>query len=126
MTVAERIVTTGQADLSALLGQWINSNADTEWIARFDLAQPEPGRYTLRVWGAREPEDWGELEILTYDDNINEWAFCADYDLGFMEARLAANTNKGLVVIAAFFNFKDGSGRTNMLCREFFYRPPTP
>lgn len=61
----------------------------------------------------------GELVI----DNIREWAFCADYELGFMAARLAANTNKGLIVVAAFFNFKAGSGRKNILCREFFYRP---
>lgn len=45
------------------------------------------------------------------------------YDLGAVEAVLAANTNKGLIIIAAFLRFKaDADQRENFLCREFYYR----
>ena len=59
--------------------------------------------------------------ITTYSDNIGETAFLAFYDLGFVKSHLAANTNKGLIVIAAFHRFEN-SERPNFLCREFYYR----
>lgn len=76
----------------------------------------------LRASGAGEPFEWGEVEVTTYMDNIGEMAFHAVYDLGFVESVLAANTNKNLIVIAAFNRFKDESKRQNFLCREFYYR----
>lgn len=112
----------GQADLSPLLGTWINSNHETEWIRGFTLARTGEA-FTVRVVSAREPADWGEAEVSAYTDNIGELAFHAVFQVGPLESVLAANTNKGLVVIAAFHKFKDGS-QPNFLCREFYYREP--
>lgn len=112
----------GQADITPLLGTWVNSNRATEWIERFEL-QESDGSFRIRVWAARPPRDWGETEISTYRDNIGEMAFHAVFDAGDVESVLAANANKGLIVIAAFHKFRDG-GRVNYLCREFYYRQP--
>jgi hypothetical protein len=111
----------GQADITPLLGNWMNSNPTTEWIKRFELAE-QGGTFTLHTFGANEPADWGETEVSTYQDNIGEMAFYARYDLGFVEPVLAANTSKGLIVVAAFLRFQEGSERTNFLCREFYVR----
>ena len=109
-----------QHDITPLLGVWVNSNAATEWITRFTLAR-KGDTFTISTTGARKPVDWGEVEITTYSDNIGETAFLAFYDLGFVKSHLAANTNKGLIVIAAFHRFENPE-QTNFLCREFYYR----
>ena len=46
----------------------------------------------------------------------------ARYDFGFAEVTLAANENKGLIIIASYHRFRDGSARSNYFIREFFYR----
>ncbi|MEK8020563.1 MAG: hypothetical protein VSS75_027165 [Candidatus Parabeggiatoa sp.] len=111
----------GNVDITPLLGTWLNSNAATKWIKKFTLAKTDDV-FTLDTFAVEAPFDWGKVEISTYMDNIGEIAFHAVYDLGFMESVFAANSNKGLIVIAAFHQFKDNTGRSNFLCREFFYR----
>lgn len=113
-----------QADITPLLGTWINTYQATQWVKQIVLAK-RGDAFTVRVFSVGPPDDWGEVEIATYNDNIGELGFRAIYDLGFADVLLAANTNKGLIIIVAFLNFKDGSGRTNYLCREFFYRSAT-
>jgi hypothetical protein len=105
---------------TALVGDWVNSNPASGWITGFTLTK-RAGTCTLRVASATEPTDWGEVEITTYQDNIGEPAFHAEYDLGPVTAVLAANTNKSLIIVAAFLRFAD-TGRTNFLSREFYYR----
>lgn len=97
-----------------LAGDWVNTNTDTRWIKGFTIAD-----HTLRVLGANEPTDWGKTEITTYLDGAGEPAFRAEYDLGPIEALLAGNTGKNIVIIAAFFRLKGGES-ANAFCREFF------
>lgn len=104
--------------------EWVNSSPTTSWIRGFTLTRKD-GAGVLRVLGAGEPADWGEVPATLYQDNIGEPAFSAVYDLGHVEATLAANSNKGLVVIAAFLRFTDEE-RPNFLCREFFFRGGPP
>ena len=116
----ERLKNDG-VDISTLLGAWTNSNSQTEWIKRFTLSK-KGSIFTIHVHGAAEPFDWGEVEAVPYMDNIGELAFHAVYELETFNSLLAANTNKGLIIIAAFNRFKNGSGRSNFLCREFYFR----
>ncbi len=111
----------GQVDLSPLLGTWVNSNDATKWIKKLILAR-KGDLFTLHTFTVEEPTDWGEVEITTYRDSGGELGFHAVYQVGSIEAVFAANVNKGLIVIVAFYQFKDGSGRPNFLCREFYYR----
>lgn len=116
----ERLKNDG-VDISTLLGAWTNSNSRTKWIKRFTLGK-KGSIFTIHVHGAAEPFDWGEVEAVTYMDNIGELAFHAVYELETVNSLLAANTNKGLIIIAAFNRFKNGGGPSNFLCREFYYR----
>ena len=104
-------ITTG---VHFLPGDWANTNQATKWIKGFTITD-----HTIRVFGANEPTDWGKTGITTYLDNAGEPAFRAEYDLGSVEALLAGNTGKSIIIIAAFFRLKNGE-QANTFCREFF------
>jgi hypothetical protein len=106
------------AGVRFMVGDWVNTHPTTEWIKGFTLAD-NGGTVTLRVESASEPTDWGEVEVTTYLDKAGEPAFHAAYDLGPVEAFLAGNTGKSIIIIAAFFRFKDNEP-ANSFCREFF------
>jgi hypothetical protein len=101
-----------------LVGDWVNTYQDTRWIRGFTLTG-DGDRYRLRVLGAREPADWGEVGITTYLDRAGEPAFHAEYDLDAVHAVLAGNTGKNIVIIAAFLQHRDNES-DNEFCREFF------
>lgn len=105
-------------DSASLAGRWVNSNPDTAWIKGFTLSGIGSDA-VLHVFGAGDRAEWGPAPATLFQDNIGEPAFHAVYDLGDVEAVLAANSNKGLIIIAAFLRFK--GGETNFLCREFFF-----
>lgn len=115
---------TGAVDMSNLAGHWTNTNPETIAITHFDLFSRE-GRYYIRVFGAGRPDPWGEAEASPHGYDVSGGravAFLARYDLDFAEITLAANENKGLIIIASFHRFRDSSPRSSYLKREFFYR----
>lgn len=117
-----------QIDLSAILGTWINSNQETEWIRKFTITQ-QGEQVFINAYGGNAPEDWGKIEVTTYVDNLGQTGFSAQYNLDGVEALLASNTNKGLCIIATFLKFKKDDNAThryrerpNFLSREFYYK----
>lgn len=112
-------------DLQALPGVWINSNPNTNGIARMVMSESD-GRLALQVF-AVGPEgliDWG---VTT---NINVFAglpdsrvaagFTCSFDFGFAETELQGMIMKGLLVLAQFHRFKDGSKRADYFVREYY------
>lgn len=117
-----------QIDLNAILGTWINSNQQTEWIKKFTITQQSDGVF-INAYAGNSPEDWGKVEVTTYVDNHGQTGFSAHYNLDGVEPLLAANLNKGLCIIATFLKFKNGvkrsstkGNRPNFLSREFYYK----
>ncbi len=122
----------GPLDVSPLLGHWINTNPDSRGIVRFVLGSRD-GVLTVRAFGAGMTEgggeaekDWGEVDAeRIFTDGLasdNVMSFTARYDFGFLESHLQANMNLGLLVVAGFNTFKDGSGRSSYFSREFYHR----
>jgi len=103
---------------AAMIGRWINTDPATSWIREFTLVDRD-GTYLLRVHSANEPNDWGEVEVTTYQDGAAEPAFHGVYDLGPVEAVLAGNKSKGIIIIAAYLRSKT-DGRHNFYTREFY------
>lgn len=101
-----------------LQGDWVNTNEDTRWIKAITLTDTGQG-FTLRVAAANEPTDWGEVPATTYLDGAGDPAFHARYDLGSLEAVLAGNTGKCIIIIEAFVRLK-ADETANTFCREFF------
>ena len=111
-------------DVSGLAGVWINSNPDTNGIARLEFFQIED-KLSVRV-DAIGPDgliDWGPAPVKLFAASPKSRAtagFTCTYDFGFAETRLQAMIMKGLIVLAQFHEFKDDSGRMAFFVREYF------
>jgi hypothetical protein len=101
-----------------LLGDWVNTMPDTQWVKEFTLAEGTDG-FRLRIRGAGDPADWGEVEADTYLDKAGDPAFHARYDLDTRHVELAGNTGKNIIILEAFVRFAGGD-RPNAFSREFF------
>ena len=119
----ERISTT-DIDRSALVGNWINSNPDTNSIARLKISDADD---TLRVQvSAVGPDgliDWGTINAEVFASGPASRlgaGFVCTFDFGFAEARLQAMIMKGLLVLAQFHLFKDESKRAGYFLREYY------
>ncbi|HEX6047226.1 MAG TPA: hypothetical protein VFZ22_22240 [Pyrinomonadaceae bacterium] len=114
----------GEIDPSALVGTWINSNLDTNSIARIKISDTG-GKLQLQVF-AIGPEgliDWGvaDARVFASGPAFHKGAgFTCRYDFGFAEARMQAMIMKGLLVLAQFHLFKDDSGRAGYFLREYY------
>ena len=111
-------------DLSGLAGVWINSNPDTNGIARMEFSEAD-GKPFVRVdaIGPNGLIDWGSapVKLVAASPSSRTTAgFTCTYDFGFAETRLQAMIMKGLIVLAQFHKFKDDSGRMDYFVREYF------
>jgi hypothetical protein len=115
-----------ELDLSSLIGRWKNTNSATRGISEIVIS--EAGK-NLRVqtFGARAsgPSDWGERDATTFAYHVTSdivAGFELTYDFGSQEALVTAIHNRGVLVIHAYHRFKDGSGRSNFISKEFFHQ----
>jgi hypothetical protein len=114
----------GPPDVSGLLGVWVNSNPETQGVARVVLTE-SGGRLSLRAQ-AVGPDgliDWGEADVRAFSSSPSSGAaagFACRFDFGFAEVLLQAMILKGLIVLAQFHTFKDASGRADFFVREYF------
>ena len=111
-------------ELGALVGNWINSNPETKSIARVE-ATDRHGKLELRIT-AVGPDgfvDWGVAEAQVFaatpDSHVGA-GFTCRYDFGVGETRFQGMIMKGLLVLAQFHLFKDGSDRESYFLREYF------
>ncbi len=118
-------ITEGQPDVSPLLGHWINTKSDTDYISELIVSQ-RGGSVVIQLFGAgtAEPIDWGETTATPYVSgrSLEAGGFHARYDFGQIETLIAANQKLGILVIQVYSSFKDGSGRHDHFSREFFHR----
>jgi hypothetical protein len=126
--MAADVRSTGQrdnsVDLVELTGLWKNTKRTTRVIRELTLAKNGEA-YELHAFGAGAPRDWGKVVVIPHSGGVDAHdpvGFLAVYDFDFMQMSLAANINKGLLIIASYNTFRDGSGRSNYYSREFFYR----
>jgi hypothetical protein len=121
--------TPGGADPGLLLGTWQNTLADTGQIAGLQIEAVD-GRTILRAWGASGTSclDWGAVPVAELyrsgPDATQAVALEAYFEFGPMSAVIEANASKGLLIVACMKTFRDGSGRSDYFCREFFRRAP--
>ncbi|MEO8499067.1 MAG: hypothetical protein ABI614_28720 [Planctomycetota bacterium] len=112
-------------DHSFFWGVWHNTDADAQGIVRV-VFDDNAGLLRMRVFGAGEPEaiDWREVEADVFADNVDSTEgtkFAAVYDFDFMQVRMHGWVKLGVLVIAVFNRFTDGSGRSSYFDREFFF-----
>ena len=111
-----------------LIGRWLNTNRDTRGIAECTIAA-DGDSYSVSILGVGKEGvlPWPRVTATTLA-NLEEEAkqqtvaLGADFDLNFMKVETHIRVNRGVLVIVVFITFKDDSGRSNYLNREFFYR----
>lgn len=123
--ICDRVEThAGEIDPKALVGTWINSNLDTNSIARINITNTD-GKLQLQVF-AIGPDgliDWGTSDAHVFASGPASHlgaGFTCRFDFGFAETRLQAMIMKGLLVLAQFHLFKDDSGRADYFLREYY------
>jgi hypothetical protein len=115
----------GPLDLSPLPGMWVNSNPDTNGIARM-LMTEAGGKLSLRVYGIGPDGliDWGTMEdvkvFMSSPSSRVAAGFTCIFDFGFAETVLQGMIAKGLLVLALLHSFKDESRRADFFVREYF------
>ena len=111
-------------DRGALTGNWINSNPDTNSIARLNVFEAD-GKLQLQAFGVGPDGlmDWGATTATVFAAGPASRVgagFTATFDFGFAEARLQGMIMKGLLVLAQFHLFKDDSHRAGYFLREYY------
>ncbi len=114
----------GAIDIRALPGTWINSNPDTNGIARIEIAE-SLGNLSLRTYavGPDRLIDWGTANLNVFASTPSSRVaagFTCVYDFGFVEKQLQGMIMKGLLVLAQLHRFKDESHRADYFVREYF------
>jgi hypothetical protein len=113
--------------LDSLPGIWLNTDSGTHGIVKVVTAV-NGSELTVHAFGAGDLDliDWGEVKAdHIYANSVSSRVaagFTASYHLDFVEIHLQANWNQGLLVLASFTSFKDGSNRSNYFSRDFFHR----
>src|SRR6185295_6924105 len=117
-------IAAGPLDVSGLPGVWINSNLQTNGIARMVMSEAN-GKLSLQVFaiGRDGLIDWGVAEVNVYgstpSSNVGA-GFSCRFDFGFAESFLQGMIMKGLLVLAELRTFKDDSKRADYFVREYF------
>lgn len=111
-------------DRRALTGDWINSNPDTNSIARVTVFEAD-GKLQLQAFAVGQAGliDWGTTTASVFAAGPASRVgagFAATFDLGFADVRLQGMIMKGLLVLAQFHLIKDESGRASYFLREYY------
>jgi len=115
-------------NVARLIGEWLNTDPDTSGIVAIVIEQHD-GFLNVGLRGAGDdgPIEWPTaratpLANLEEEAGQRALALSAEFNLGFMKAEAYFRVNKGVLVIVLFVTFQDGSGRSDYVNREFFYR----
>ena len=111
-------------DLHALPGVWINSNPDTNGIARLEISETN-GQLSVQTFavGPNGLIDWGNTDVKVFaglPTSRVAAGFTCLYEFGFVETELQGMIMKGLLVLAQFHRFKDNSKRADYFVREYY------
>lgn len=120
--------TGSEHDMSDFVGDWRCTDASTPSLPRV-LISERSGQAFVRVWGTGlEPNapaiDWGERPASLFETapgDPQSGGLLTSYDLGFAEVTVAGNSKRGVLVLATYTVFKDGSNRRSYYTREFFH-----
>jgi hypothetical protein len=119
-------VLAAKLDLSSLIGRWKNTNSATRGISEIVISE-DGKNLRVQTFGARAsgPRDWGEGLATTYAYSVAGdivAGFELTYDFEAQETLVTAIHNRGVLVIHTYHRFKDGSGRSNFISKEFFHQ----
>ncbi|KAA1246570.1 hypothetical protein [Aquimarina sp. RZ0] len=113
------------ATLSYYLGTWANSNEKARLIDSFTFFETD-GELRMTIKNSETgfyKNDWGTGLVKPHSygpDTHDIVAFQAHFSREDIDAFLAINENKGLLIIAGYITFKNDEDRSDCFVREFF------
>jgi hypothetical protein len=119
--------TMAKTDYSYFIGNWKNSHATSKGIGAFEISEGANGPQ-IKVSGIETgyfPGDWGSKPVsflVNGPDQTTASAFSASFEVGGRSLFLAANINKGLIIIAIYGQAPAGSEVPSLFTREFYYK----
>lgn len=111
-----------------LIGQWVNTDPGTRGLAEIRIEQTgEEFKVSTVGVGPEGPIDWPAaraeaLANLEEEAGQRALALAVTFHFDFMSVEAYLRVNKGVLVIVHFSKFRDASGRSSYVNREFFYR----
>jgi hypothetical protein len=115
-------------NVDKLLGHWVNTNRETQGISECTVRN-DNGRVSVRITGVGEHDaiEWPVVDAdvlanLEEEAGQRAVALAANFEFSFMTAETYIRVNKGVLVIVLFASFRDQSGRSSYVNREFFDR----
>jgi hypothetical protein len=113
--------------VAGMVGTWTNTNAATHSIVELDISAAGDGSLLVHELGACSPSpcENGTVGAISYGSSTvaaHGAKFIAPYDFGFARQQLAAsfNAHTGRLTVMEYFEFTDGSGRSNFELTETF------
>ncbi|MFT5168435.1 MAG: hypothetical protein ACI8P3_003678 [Saprospiraceae bacterium] len=112
--------------LDELIGRWINTKEDTGQILETSITK-DGDRFYIQIIAPCDPVpfDWGRTPIEIYYSGGKSkivGGLSGHYDFGFMETDIVCMIKYGILVVMTYNRFKDDSGRSNYVLREFFHK----
>lgn len=127
MLADAKALTGAEADVTPLLGTWVNAKRDTDHITRVVVTSRDGALYVqLHGSSADEPVDWGSVAAVPYvfTGTTGVAGFHTRYTFAETEVEIAANVKLGILVIQTYTSFQDN--RISQFSREFFYQSTAP
>lgn len=114
-------------DGSEMFGTWLNTNPDPKDIVQLQIDSDGANGAVVRVLGthAPRPVEWEPVPAALFalgSGSRLAKAFSARRHADGVSVALQANIKQGVLVVASFTEFADGSGRSSYFQREFYYR----
>lgn len=109
------------------VGTWINTYDRSIAIERVVIEQVE-GKLLIQIIGIDggiHAGIWGMVEaspLAKGPEKTQAVAFHATFENNDFKAQLAFNDNKGLLIIAGYFYFKNNPKMNDFFAREFYYK----
>ncbi|MFF0223936.1 hypothetical protein [Streptomyces sp. NPDC004629] len=117
----------GTPDVSALLGEWVNTDRHTAKGAHLLSVTRQDEGVDVRAFGAGGPQpgDWGAAPAVLYTPPGTPslaWAFSAVYDFGALRTVVCAYHKTGILVATTATVLSGDSEGADHWARSFFHR----
>jgi hypothetical protein len=114
-------------NFAALLGNWRNTHAQTQWVDTLSIEQ-SANTLQFRASSTSQSHQWSTVELTPYYFDREEFGFVARCCSEQLTSLFTAYSNKGLIVVSAFHRINkmdQGSEVKHAFVREFYAKQLT-
>jgi len=102
-----------------VLGSWRNTNSSTKWIGSI-LIQKKNSEFFFKLYSKNKKHIWPEASFIPCSLDANEYGFSCCLYFDNLKSFFSVYSNKGLLVITAFYSMCKNNEIINTMSREFY------